>query len=88
MLWRLPNKEIKSYIRKTRNDQGLKLSDSYLLGNKLETKKIDPGEGGGKRHQIYYGTSRPNYGQIVFADMDGVQFLISIFKFESCGKVS
>ena len=73
MLWRLPNKEIKSYIGKTRNDQGLKLSDSYLLGNKLETKKIDPGEGGGgKRHQIYYGTSRPNYGQIVFADIPDI----------------
>ena len=31
MLWRLPNKEIKSYIGKTRNDQGLKLSDNVKL---------------------------------------------------------
>ena len=31
MLWRLPNKDVKSYIGKTRNDQGLKLSDNVKL---------------------------------------------------------
>ena len=45
MLWRLPNKEIKSYNGKTKIDKGLKLSDNvklvYLFGNKLETRNFD-----------------------------------------------
>ena len=48
---------------KQRNNQGLKLSDSYLLGNKFETKKIDPGGGGGGVNGTKYITE--HHGQIM-----------------------
>ena len=65
-LWTLPNKEIKSYIGKTKNNKGLKLSDNvqlvlmfWAMNLKLEILI----QVGGKQYPLHYTPSQPNFGQ-------------------------